>query len=522
MKKNISLINIPLVAFVVIFPFLVKAESGRGIKITVKDAVGNQVGIYEESHALVIGISEYTEGWPNLPGVKNDIKEVKKILEINGFNVISVEDLNRNELSRTYENFINKYGYKPNNRLLFYFAGHGHTEKLAYGEEMGYIVPKDAPNPYRNKTGFLSKAIDMQMVEVYAKRIQSKHALFIFDSCFSGSIFALSRAVPKNISYKTSEPVRQFITSGGPNEEVPDKSVFREQFISALNGEADFDKDGYVTGTELGEFLQKNVVNYSNASQHPQYGKIRNPRLDKGDFVFALKNESDTVLLEDIEAEKKRIELAKEKVKNERLKIEALKALQEERRKLEIEQKRLEEEKQKIASIPKTNEKQYISRLSNVEVKNILTDCPRSVEILSNGFRLGDGWCFYKIDYPVKTNDYSLEFDAKLESRSGYGIWFRGNYSDRVRSFGVQFDPGAGGLKFLKYPETESAFYFKRYHCDNNWHHWKLYGKGANVKVFLDGNVILDRNDIPSSGTDFGFRTWRGKVNVKNLKISID
>jgi hypothetical protein len=43
-----------------------------------------------------------------------------------------------------------------------------------------------------------------------------------------------------------------------------------------------------VTALELGEFLQKTVVNYSKNAQHPQYGKIRNPNLDKGDFVFVL------------------------------------------------------------------------------------------------------------------------------------------------------------------------------------------------------------------------------------------
>jgi hypothetical protein len=154
---------------------------------------------------------------------------------------------------------------------------------------MGYIVPVDAPNPNRDKDGFLDKALDMQQMEVYAKRIQSKHALFLFDSCFSGSLFALSRAVPENINYKTQKPVRQFITAGSANETVPDESIFREQFLAALNGEGDSDKDGFLTGVELGEFLQKTVVNYSKGSQHPQYGKIRNPHLDKGDFVFEIK-----------------------------------------------------------------------------------------------------------------------------------------------------------------------------------------------------------------------------------------
>jgi hypothetical protein len=48
--------------------------------------------------------------------------------------------------------------------------------------------------------------------------------------------------------------------------------------------------DGYVTGIELGEFLFDRVTNYSKGAQHPQWGKIRNGDLDKGDFVFKLDN----------------------------------------------------------------------------------------------------------------------------------------------------------------------------------------------------------------------------------------
>ena len=50
-----------------------------------------------------------------------------------------------------------------------------------------------------------------------------------------------------------------------------------------------------MTGTELGESLQSKVVNYTKGAQHPQYGKIRNPILDEGDFVFLLDNKSDTM-----------------------------------------------------------------------------------------------------------------------------------------------------------------------------------------------------------------------------------
>jgi hypothetical protein len=268
--------------------FYALAET-RGIKrMEIKTKAGETVGLYSESHALVIGVSNYTNGWPKLPGVIGDVSAVRDALETHGFNVQVIENpVDYNALDDAFTSFISEYGRKPDNRLLFYFSGHGHTVKN-YGEEMGYIIPTGSPNPNRDLNGFLDSAMDMQQIEVYAKRIRSKHALFIFDSCFSGSLFALSRAIPENISYKTAKPVRQFITSGSADEKVPDTSIFRRQFVAALNGEGDTDGDQYITATELGEFLQKSVVNYSHNAQHPQYGKIRNPNFDKGDFVFAL------------------------------------------------------------------------------------------------------------------------------------------------------------------------------------------------------------------------------------------
>ncbi|MFC1716681.1 SUMF1/EgtB/PvdO family nonheme iron enzyme [Candidatus Poribacteria bacterium] len=257
--------------------------------IVIRDRSGKQVGLYENSYALVIGVSDYNNGWPVLPGVKKDVAAVKEALERHSFNITMVENpADCAQLDQAFTSFINRFGQSANDRLLFYFAGHGHTLEQTYGGEMGYIVPAGAPDPNTDNPGFLAESVDMQMVEVYAKRIQSKHALFLFDSCFSGSLFVLSRAVPMNISYKIGQPVRQFITAGSVDEPVPDESIFCQQFIAALNGDADTDADGYITGVELGEFLQKNVINYSNDLQHPQYGKIRDARLDKGDFVLQI------------------------------------------------------------------------------------------------------------------------------------------------------------------------------------------------------------------------------------------
>jgi len=91
-----------------------------------------------------------------------------------------------------------------------------------------------------------------------------------------------------DITEKSTRPVRQFITAGEAGEQVPDKSVFKIVFPDGIKGDADLNDDGYVTGSELGMHLQNSVVNYTRGGQHPQYGKINNPKLDKGDFIFQL------------------------------------------------------------------------------------------------------------------------------------------------------------------------------------------------------------------------------------------
>ena len=270
-----------------------ESEAARGLtRLPITDAEGNRVGLYTGSFALVVGVSNYTH-WPDLPGVARDVEQVREALEAQGFGVTVVRDPTREELNLAFDNFIHTHGLQPEHRVLIYFAGHGHTLPLPYGDlNMGYIVPSDAPRPPPDPEDyagdFIASAMDMEQIRVYARRIHAKHALFLFDSCFSGSIFALTRAIPANISAKTAQPVRQFITAGAEDEEVPDESVFRQQFVLALQGEADADRDGYVTGTELGDFLQSQVEHYGGGTQHPQYGKLRDQYLNKGDFVFPL------------------------------------------------------------------------------------------------------------------------------------------------------------------------------------------------------------------------------------------
>lgn len=258
---------------------------------------------YYESHALVIGVSNYSdEKWPTLQGVEIDVPMVTKELENQGFKVESAMDLGAFAFEERIKKFIGQYGRHQENRLLFYFSGHGYSDgtppSLAK-QPMGYFVLGDTPHPKRDIQDFRNAAFSMVRVREYAGKIDAKHALFIFDSCFSGALFAVEpmrgSAPPESVQEKTSKPTRQFITSGRADERVPDQSIFRMFFIEALQTPvADTNCDGYVTGTELGEFLYEKVTNKSEENrqpQHPQYGALQGEEL-QGDFVFRLAQES--------------------------------------------------------------------------------------------------------------------------------------------------------------------------------------------------------------------------------------
>lgn len=266
-----------------------KQDPGRGQTGQKNTASSASTGLdYDESHALIIGISRYTNGWPNLPGVVGDVKEVSAALQKQGFRVTVELDLKQAELDRALRVFVGTYGQRPKNRLVIYFAGHGHTLTTKDGRPLGYIVPADAPVPKENDPGaFKSLAVSMSDIEKFAREIESKHALFVFDSCFSGSLFRVrSSGVPDSISAMTDRQVRQFITAGNEKQSVPDISIFRRQFVKALAGEADYDRDGFITGSELGYFLRVTVTDHSKKMQTPEAGKIRDPDLSDGDMVF--------------------------------------------------------------------------------------------------------------------------------------------------------------------------------------------------------------------------------------------
>ena len=274
----------------IVFITATELFSQRGMSVTVRTEDGEEFALYKDSYALVVGNGDYLtkNGWNPLPGAVNDVKEIAEVLKRHGFNVTIKIDVTKAEFNKAFSDFIYKSGKDKDNRLLFYYAGHGYTTKSATGEDLGYLVMLDTPHP-ENEAEFDLYSIDMVKFVSDSKKIHAKHVLFMFDSCFSGTVLNLrNRATPPHITDRIKNPVRQFITAGRADEPVPDRSEFKKAFLNLLEGRVEEPTpDGYLTGVELGDYLYRTVPKFSQG-QHPQHGKIHDQQLNTGDFVFVL------------------------------------------------------------------------------------------------------------------------------------------------------------------------------------------------------------------------------------------
>ena len=205
----------------------------RGVTVKTRDVDGstNEISLYSGYHALVIGCGDYRNGWPKLPNPVKDAREIAGELKTSGWAVDLLEDPDWAKLRRALNSLITGPGREENKAILIWFSGHGHTLSELGGTKLGYIVPVDAPRPDQDELGFMEKAVSMRQIETIVRRIKAKHVITLFDSCFSGAIFQAVRSAPTPyIAEKVNKPVREFITAGSEDEQVPDKSVFKVVF----------------------------------------------------------------------------------------------------------------------------------------------------------------------------------------------------------------------------------------------------------------------------------------------------
>ena len=288
-KPCIAAILVAVCIGLLIVSTRVSASTG-GIRVKAQTRTGatKEIRLYSGYYALVIGCADYRSGWRRLPNPVDNAREIASALKSIGWTVKVLENPDGQTLERSIRGLVFSEGKDKDKAIFLWFSGHGHTIEEADGTGLGYLVPVDAPDPQNDPVGFTEKAISMRQIETVSKQIRSRHVLMVFDARLSGDIFQMVEAKPSpHFEEKVAYPVRQFIIAGTEDEQVPDKSMFNQVFIQGIqDGSADFNQDHYITGEELGAYLQERVILYTRGAQHPKFGRINNPKLDKGDFVL--------------------------------------------------------------------------------------------------------------------------------------------------------------------------------------------------------------------------------------------
>jgi hypothetical protein len=269
---------------------------------------------FAHSIAVVIGINQYSNGVPALRTAVNDARHLGELLgTAHGYDVTTMLDADAS-LARLTTLLTQELPARvgPDDRVLFYFAGHGVARDSDEGPN-GYLLPVDARRG--DETTYLS----MPLVHDALLALPCRHMLVVLDSCFSGAFrWSGTRDVEdigdvihqEKYDRFVHDPAWQVITSAsqdqkaldqltagalGTRDEDREHSPFAFALFDGLSGKGDViprdGGDGLVTATELYLYLDEALQSAAIAA-----GKSQTPRLwplkkhDKGEFVFFVPN----------------------------------------------------------------------------------------------------------------------------------------------------------------------------------------------------------------------------------------
>ena len=268
---------------------------------------------FSRNLALIIGINNYGNG---ISPLKTAVNDAQKIIEIirkkHGYQVwvcldkvATLSNLNQ-LLEKTLPEQVSK-----NDRLLFYFAGHGVALNGDNGPA-GYLIPQDA------KQGDTNSYLPMTKLHDALSQLSCRHFLGILDCCFAGAFrWSSTRDLltsPEVIHQERydrfiTDPAWQIITSSASDQKALDNfdlnvergqvgnhSPFATALLEALEGAADAYPpakngkpagDGVITATELYLYLRDRVeipTEKYRLRQTPGIWCLN--KHDKGEYIF--------------------------------------------------------------------------------------------------------------------------------------------------------------------------------------------------------------------------------------------
>ncbi|MUG91485.1 peptidase C14 [Scytonema sp. UIC 10036] len=277
---------------------------------------------FQRNLAVIVGINNYSNGIPMLETAVPDATEIARILKQDykyEVRLLLDKDASLEELIQLLVAFqMQKIPLERetvmvsgNDRVLFYFAGHGIALDALESQEgpAGYLIPHNA------HAGNISTYLLMQELHNALVSLPCRHLLTILDCCFAGAFrwSSLKRdIVPSQTVYKEryerfiSDRAWQVITSAAHDQKALDflacrgtvdqHSPFAAALLRALHGGADTNPpakngkpagDGVITATELYSYLRDELETTTEKFYKRQTpGLFQLSKHDKGEYIF--------------------------------------------------------------------------------------------------------------------------------------------------------------------------------------------------------------------------------------------
>jgi hypothetical protein len=253
------------------------------------------------SIVVVIGIDQY-KYLPKLNNAVNDAREVQKVLTKEFGFIKAIPSLfNANATKNAIESLIEDKlisSLKKDDNLLLFFAGHGETQTKEVGDrtvEVGHIVPVNA------KSQVWRSFIRIDWLLERVGELPAKHILVILDACRSGVALGEAKLIYRDQgTWRYQQDLlrkrsRKVITSARKEQlakdgdgPIPGHSLFTGWLINGLlRREADSDRNGIITSSELGLFVQQKVAQATDSSQTPDFGYFHLD--DRGEMVISFR-----------------------------------------------------------------------------------------------------------------------------------------------------------------------------------------------------------------------------------------
>ena len=232
-------------------------------------------------YVLAVGVNKYRDRalWlnyavPDASSIADSFRGVKGNLYQNvSVTTVFDDEVTSSGISAVFNSLAGKVS--ADDVFIFYLSGHGTTH--ADGDY--YFIPVDFR--FRNAESVLESAVSKHFITEQLSKIKAQKTLVMLDTCNSGAFISTGARgmAEKTAIDRLSRATGQAIIAASSDtqsamEGYNGHGIFTYVILEGLAGKADLNKDGYVSLSELSQYAEDKVPDYSYAKwgyeQYPQ------------------------------------------------------------------------------------------------------------------------------------------------------------------------------------------------------------------------------------------------------------